>query len=323
MKGYIWALVSGTCTGLTVAVGKMAAVELSAAMYVFLMSFISFLLMYFWRGTTIGWRLQRVKVDVLRLLFLQVVFSAIALWAFWEGTRQINTGVASFAARTELIFVLIASRWIFRERVGLFGVIGAILIAVGATLMALRLQGEGDLMSVSNSSSDMYGLSVVVFSGLGFAASECFSKPLAHKIEASALVIWRCLCLATIFGIAVLLDEGPSSFLTVTGENLLAIGLAALLGPVLARLTFMWSLQRIELGESYLICQVEPVITALCAWVLIGEALSPSDLIGATLILGGCIIVAAPVQHRIEKLLCKVRLMKEEGCGTRAMSVDS
>jgi drug/metabolite transporter (DMT)-like permease len=309
-RGYFLALVSGACTGLTVAVGKVAASHLSAAMYVFLMSSISLLMMYSWRALTVGFRVRWMTWSVLNLVVLQVIFSAAALWMFWEGTRQIHTGIASFAARTELIFVLIASHLIFRERVGWVGLLGASLIAGGALIMTSKLSGSfgADLALPADTSA--YGLTLVICSGLGFAASECFSKTLAHRIDASALVIWRSLFLAVIFGFIVVSAEGIASFAALKTEDFAVISLASLLGPILARLTFMWSLRCIELGTSYLLCQVEPVVTALFAWLMLGETLSESELFGALLILAGCLAVTSPTVRSPGKLLSKFRVMK-------------
>lgn len=287
------ALVSGACTGLTVAVGKMAAVHLSAAMYIFLMTFFSLLMMYGWRGMTIGWRLRMPSREASLPLLLQVLFSAFALWGFWEGTRLIHTGVASFAARTELIFVLIASRFVFREKVGLTGVIGGLLIVCGSMVMAYPTPNSVNLSDPMATQNYFYGLSVVVASGLGFAVSECFSKRLAHLIEPSALVIWRCLMLALGFGCFVIVDEGLKTLSNIHFDDFFAIALASLLGPVLARLTFMISLQTIDLGMSYLLCQIEPVVTAVFAWILMGEGLGGVEIMGAAFILGGCLIISS------------------------------
>ncbi len=300
MLGYGLAFLSGTCTGLTVAVGKIAASHLSAALYVFLISFLSLIMMYTWRALTIDWRIQLPHKDLWWPLFWQSAFSAFALWAFWEGARQINTGVASFAVRTELVFVLIASWLLFKERIGKIGILGSLLIIVGSVVMSLHT--DTDLLlqySAKDSAVYSYGLGIVILSGAGFAASECFAKVIANRIEPSALVLWRGMTLGVIFAAIVIAESGASVFFSVSSGDWLVCGLAALLGPIFARVLFMHSLRRIDLGKAYLVCQNEPIVTAVVAWLLLGEKMRPDDITGAFLILVGCIVISLPSRSKV------------------------
>lgn len=295
MYGYLLAFLSGACTGLTVAVGKIAASHLSASMYVFLISFLSLAMMYVWRAFTISWAIKLPDKGVRWPIFLQAIFSALALWGFWEGARQINTGVASFAVRTELVFVLIASRIFFKETIERVGIIGSVLIIVGALVMGFN---SDVLSSELNTSLDTatytYGLGIVIASGAGFAASECFAKVIAHGIEPSALVLWRGIILGGIFLTLLVVDGSVWEIQKLTVEDWLICAAAALLGPVFARVLFMFSLRKIDLGRAYLICQNEPIVTAVFAWILLKEKMSPSDITGALFILLGCVIISLP-----------------------------
>jgi drug/metabolite transporter (DMT)-like permease len=302
MLGYIFAFLSGSCTGLTVAVGKVAAGHLSASMYVFLISFLSLVMMYAWRALTITAKIKLPDPEVRTALFWQSAFSALALWGFWEGARQINTGVASFAVRTELVFVLLASWIFFKEKIDKIGIVGSMLIILGSVAMSLGSGSELGPQSGLDAKTYYYGLGIVVFSGAGFAASECFAKVLAHRIEPSELVMWRGIFLGLVFFIMVLLEDGLTAFSHVSHSDWLICALAALLGPVLARVLFMTSLRKIDLGKAYLICQNEPIVTALFAWILIGEKMSPGNMTGAALILVGCIAISLPGLSRPRSL---------------------
>jgi len=295
MMGSVLAFFSGACTGLTVAVGKMAAAHMSAAMYVFLISFFSLIMMYFWRAATVGIKLPMPHPELRWLLFWQSACSAFALWSFWEGARQINTGIASFVVRTELVFVLIASRLIFREKIGYIGILGCSLIIAGSAAMGWK--SEAELLSIyspKEASVYLYGLSIVIFSGLGFAASECFAKLLANRIEPSELVIWRGLSLGAIFAVLAYYEGGAHTWKDVSAQDVFICALAAILGPILARILFMISLRKIDLGKAYLICQNEPIVTALFAWILMDEKMRPNDVGGALLILIGCFMISLP-----------------------------
>jgi len=140
------------------------------------------------------------------------------------------------------------------------------LIILGSVAMSFATSSDLGVESGIDAKTYYYGLSIVVFSGAGFAASECFAKILAHRIEPSELVMWRGIFLGFVFFVMVIVEDGLKAFSQVSYQDWVICALAALLGPVLARVLFMTSLRKIDLGKAYLICQNEPIVTALFAW---------------------------------------------------------
>lgn len=288
MSGLILALLSGLFAGVTVAVGKMATPHVASIVYVLIMSVASLSMTYLWRLLKSDPKLAPLIGHQFRYLCGHSVFSAIAMWTFWEGTKHMDAAIASFSVRIELVFVLIASRIWFRERFSQRVMIGAVFIILGTAIMGTAFNGQWPTFADLSKSSGMW---MMVTSGAAFAGAECFANLLAKQIRTSDLVIWRGLILVSIF--TLMLSMGES----LTMPSLQDIGviiLAAFFGQVLARVCFMMALRKIDLGRASLLSQTEPIVTALVAWLLLGEVMRPVDMVGAVVILGGCLLISLP-----------------------------
>ncbi len=288
MQGYFFALMSGIAAGATVAVGKLVSANLPSLAYVLLLTVFSGLMTWIWMITKKE-PLAKVPADVMRSFSGHVLCSFLAIWTFWQGTKLMEAAVASFSVRIELVFVLILS-WLFlKERLRPIEMIGAVVIVFGTSLMGLDFgAGVGISMFHWESMTSNSGVLMLV-SGASFAGAEVFAKNLSLKIAPASLVVWRSLALVFCYILAMLITS--EAWVLPLTKDLALIALAALLGPVLARIWFMESLRRITLGRASLLAQVEPVVTLGVAWVLLGESGALSDSVGSILILIGCILL--------------------------------
>ena len=72
-----------------------------------------------------------------------------------------------------------------------------------------------------------------------------------------------------------------------------ALGAIALVSTVLAMVLLFAGLARLGPSRTALISTLEPVVTVLAAWFLLGEHLGPAQLAGGVLVLGGALLLAA------------------------------
>lgn len=272
------------CAGVTVAVGKLVSAGVTSLSYVFFLSLMSVFISVIWIKFK-KYPIEFLSKDKLLVFYGHIACSFLAIWTFWEGTRLMNAGVASFSVRIELIFVLIISWIVFRERMTKFDLIGACLIFLGASLMGAKVTSfnEGGL---SNSFFSSKGGLLMLASGASFAGAEAFANRLAGSIHSSSLVLWRSLALSGLYAIAMGFSQDVSVPTLVDG---LVIALAAFLGPFLARIFFMEALPEIGLAKASLLSQLEPVVTTIVAWGILGELISPLDSVGGGLVLAGCL----------------------------------
>lgn len=278
---------SGIAAGATVAVGKLVSQTLPSLMYVFLLTVFSGAMTFLWMRFR-NEPLVRIPSGVMKSFIGHVACSFIAIWTFWQGTKLMEAAVASFSVRIELVFVLALSWYYFRERLKSTELIGALGIIVGTSLMGLDFGTHSlEFFQIENLTSN--GGLLMLVSGATFAGAEVFAKNLSLRMAPSNLVVWRSSALAMLYFIAMAISS--SNWTLPNSGDLVFIGVAALLGPVLARIWFMEALRRTTLGRASLLAQIEPVVTLVFAWFLSGESAAMSDGVGAAFILVGCILL--------------------------------
>jgi drug/metabolite transporter (DMT)-like permease len=66
---------------------------------------------------------------------------------------------------------------------------------------------------------------------------------------------------------------------------------AALTGPFLARLTFLYALTRVEVSKASILNQTQPLFVAILAFTFLQTIPTLREWIGGIFILGGCIMM--------------------------------
>jgi drug/metabolite transporter (DMT)-like permease len=71
-----------------------------------------------------------------------------------------------------------------------------------------------------------------------------------------------------------------------------AIAAIAMVSTVVAMLAFFAGLKRVGPAVASIASTLEPVVTTVLAWLLLGEALTPLQLAGGALVLGAAALLA-------------------------------
>ena len=70
-----------------------------------------------------------------------------------------------------------------------------------------------------------------------------------------------------------------------------AVGLIALVSTVVAILAFFAGLKRVGAPTASIVSTLEPVVTVVLAWLVLGEALAPVQIVGGALVLGAAVLL--------------------------------
>jgi drug/metabolite transporter (DMT)-like permease len=100
--------------------------------------------------------------------------------------------------------------------------------------------------------------------------------------------------------LAVALERPPDGLLAVpsSGEGWLAVLWLGVLGTGLAYLFHFRILERWGPTRASLVTYVIPLVAVTLGFVVLGERLTPLELIGAALIIGGVVLVNSSVGQR-------------------------
>ncbi|HEY4753961.1 MAG TPA: DMT family transporter, partial [Candidatus Limnocylindrales bacterium] len=70
----------------------------------------------------------------------------------------------------------------------------------------------------------------------------------------------------------------------------LLVGYVVILGTVVPFSLVVLSMQHLRASQASVVGMTEPVIATAIAWLVLGEVLSPAQLIGAVIVLGGILL---------------------------------
>ena len=243
-----------------------------------------------WRGiivsSVLAAILAAVRPSLLRIrrqdifFFAAYGFFGVAMFnALWIYSVSLSgAAVATVLVYTGPAFVTIAAHWLFREPITRFKIsaialslAGCILVTRAYDLTLLRLNPLGVLCGV--------GI------GVGFAFYSIFGKLSAPRHSPWTATVYS-------FGFAaffLLLTQRPTQLVSMGNAPLGWLTLFVLgAGPTLSGYAlYTASMRYLPVSVASLIATLEPVITAIMAFFLLGERLSAVQLVGALLILLG------------------------------------
>lgn len=201
-----------------------------------------------------------------------------ALWIY--SVSLSGAAVATVLVYTGPAFVVIAARWLFHEPITRFKVLAIILSLAGCILVT----GAYDLSQLR---LNPLGIIAGVGIGVGFAFYSLFGKLSAPRHSPWTATVYS-------FGFGaffLLLTQRPTQLISMGNAPLGWLTLFVLApGPTLGGYAlYTASLRYLPVSVASLIATLEPVITAIMAFFLLGERLGTVQLVGALLIILGVI----------------------------------
>jgi probable blue pigment (indigoidine) exporter len=210
---------------------------------------------------------------------VHAALAVLGTGAWYTALTTLDTGVAVFAGRAEMLVIVGLGALLLGERLRWLEILGAVVAIAGLTLMCLP--GDG---------SDGVRIEVlwILLGAVGFGSGEILAKVALREIDANTFVLGRSVLLALAWvGIALARDGAtvPAPYV------LLAAAAAALLGPVGARILYMHALRTLTVSRAALVAQVHPLCAALVAFAVLGERLSAREWLGGLVLLAGTVLI--------------------------------
>jgi drug/metabolite transporter (DMT)-like permease len=226
-------------------------------------------------------RRDLLRVERRQRLFLAGYGLSLTLMnTLWTFSVALNgAAVATVLVYSSPAFTAVAARWLFGERLTLGRIAAIAASLIGCALVSGAYAPEAW-------SVNPWGIVVGIGAGLGFTLYSLAGKFSARRginswtATLSAFAVATCLLFFTQNG-ATLFTPGRA----VDGWAILFV-LAVL--PTLGGFgLYTASLSYLPAGTANLIASLEPALTALLAFLLLGESLNAAQWIGSLFILGG------------------------------------
>ncbi len=223
----------------------------------------------------------RDRRKLLGLALLGAMYVGQAL-AYFNSIRYIPVGLTSIILFIHPAIVVILAWLIFKEHMSLPKMLALALALAGVALVIGAPAGtQSDLL---------LGIGLALFGVVIYALYIILSTRIMVGISAltaSAYVFTAAALVLLFYGLASgqfrPLDVQPNGWLDILG--------VALLGTVLAITTFFAGLVRLGPSRATIISTLEPVITAISGWLLLGQQLGGLQLLGGAFIITAVLLL--------------------------------
>jgi drug/metabolite transporter (DMT)-like permease len=238
--------------------------------------------------------LLRPRRSDLRLLGVQGLVLAAFNLAWTSSVARCGAALATVLVYTSGAFTALLGAWLLRERLGRLGLWAVGLCLGGCTLVSGVLDG-------GSVHGDAAGAALGLLSGALYALYTVLSRTGARR----GVDPWTLLLSAFAVNAGaqlLVLAAGPALVPGAPGlRDLLWLGASASGWAVLAGLAagptllgfglFNLALRHLPSGEAGLVVTVEPALTAVQAYALLGERLSALELAGSAVLLLGVVLL--------------------------------
>jgi probable blue pigment (indigoidine) exporter len=233
------------------------------------------------RGGTTRASLRRLTpTDVARLAILGVLAGPLFLVGMNLAVAGTGATIAAFVAGLYAVLAAVFAPVLLHERLGLRALVGFLVALAGTALLA-----ELDLTS---------GAAAGIAAGLGAAVIYALYLVLSRRWAVGGRLPGDLVSFAVFFMIgAVLLPFelaiDPAALVPASPapEAILALGWLIVAPSAIANLMIQASVRRVAARRSSAFLLLNPIAAAVCGALLLGERLTPPQVVGAALVLVG------------------------------------
>ena len=220
------------------------------------------------------------RAHLLGLLASGLFFAAdLAVW-HWSIKFTTVTNATLFANFAPIFVAIVAWKWL-GERIGLGFVVGLLVSIAGAAVLlnaSLHLGGK-------ELKGDLLGIATAVF----YAGYQLTVKRLRATLGTFSFMAAS--TFASSIALAIVGVAEGDSFLPTDPRAWWALVGLAVVSQVLGQSFIAYGVAHLPASFSSVTLLVQPVAAACLAWVLLGERLGPTQILGGAVVLTGILIV--------------------------------
>ncbi|MPW38403.1 EamA family transporter [Thermococcus sp. 101 C5] len=227
--------------------------------------------------------------DLLLLAFIVLFGSFLAPLFFMFGLYRTTAVNASLLLNTETLFTVLIALLIFKERTSRRGILGILLILIGAVVISTENFGEVEL------SKGILGNILIILAGLSWAIDNNLSKLLSVKRDLLLVTSLKglfggsaLLTLASLIGVPFYIPLQSLPYVLTVGA--FSIGFSLVL--------FLFALREIGAMRTGAIFSTSSLIGALFAFLALGESLTALKVVFGMIMLLGVYVLSREEIHK-------------------------
>jgi drug/metabolite transporter (DMT)-like permease len=203
--------------------------------------------------------------------------------------KFIPSGLAALLIASEPLWVVVLNWMLMRRRPNFKVLAGVLFGLVGVALLV----GRGFRSGAGSSFMGLVGAGVILLSSVAWAGGSVYANRRPIRIPTSMasgmqMLVGGCLLLLAglVNGDLSGLQLGQTSWVSI-----IAFLYLTLFGSLLAFTAYSWLLKNVAPTRAVTYAYVNPVVAVLLGWLIAGESLTLSMLLGATVIVGSVVLI--------------------------------
>jgi drug/metabolite transporter (DMT)-like permease len=229
-----------------------------------------------------GWgRLRKLpRRVVLTGLGLGAIGYSLQSALFFAAIERLDVSLVALLLYTYPAFVTVAALVLGRAAFSLRTLAALAVASVGLVLV---------LLAAGTGAFDLGGALLALAASVTYTTYILISDRIIGTIDPFALAALVLTGATASFAVAGVVTGSLS--LRLSGEAWLWLILIALVSTVVAVSAFFAGLKRVGPSEAAILSTAEPVVTVALAFVVLGERLTPAQLLGGALVLGAVVLL--------------------------------
>ncbi len=196
--------------------------------------------------------------------------------------QTVSSGLGAVLFATFPFFVIIFSRILLHEKVGIFKIIGVILGFTGIVLIFAN-----DL--TSQNFAALTGISLILLSSAIQAYVSVYLKKHGKNVSVLQMNFYPFLTSGFIvLALSLAFEKMPENLINY--EGLLAIAYLAIFGSVLTFSTYYWLMKKMNVVILSLSSFITPILAVFLGWLILDEKFSENIYLASALVLLGVLI---------------------------------
>lgn len=279
---FVWLLLGVFILSFAAIFTRLSENELGPAATSFNRYYIATIVLALWEGTQYGMNNssnpnKSIQLKDWGIFLLSSILGTAAIFLWALSLTQTSVANSNLLHNFTPIFAVLGGWLFFGQRFDYKFVLGMTLAIIGVAIISF-----GDFQEAVNS---LYGDSLALLSAVFYALNYLVRENLRSKFSASTILLWTCL-LGGCFTFLITLTTETQLFPT-SWQTWLAVISLGVLCQIIGQGLLIHNLKQFSSGFVTLLMLIEPLLTALFAWVIFAEKLSPLNWIAFFLILIG------------------------------------
>ncbi|WP_232664820.1 EamA family transporter [Pseudonocardia sp. TRM90224] len=220
------------------------------------------------------------RAAVLGTLNIGAFFALLFVAAY-----RLPGGVAATVGALQPLLVVGLSAGLLGQRMTLRTTLAAVAGVAGVSLLVLRADAQLDAVGLA---AALGGAAVM---GLGIVLSKRWVSP----APLLATTGWQLVAGGLVLLPVALLVEGPPP-VALTGPNLAGYAYLSIIGAAVAYALWFRGIRALTPTHVTFLGLLSPVVATTLGWLVLGQDLSPMQVIGALIVLGALVVAQLPAR---------------------------